>query len=91
MDRQRSIATPVRTLTGAFACCEPQLRSLNIPAGTDVIIGLGRAANVGKSTVFNLLTGLRTLATGPARRWASRRLPKRSVPLAIVDLPGTYA
>lgn len=74
------------------ACCEEPTARLARPEG-DLVIALAGNPNVGKSTLFNALTGLgvstahypgttREVHTGSA--WAGSRH------VGVVDLPGTY-
>jgi ferrous iron transporter FeoB len=59
-----------------------------------ILVGLAGQPNVGKSTVFNLLTGLRQ----HVGNWPGKTVERREgialfegVRLTIVDLPGTYS
>lgn len=64
------------------------------PEGRSLKIGLAGQPNVGKSTVFNLLTGLSQHVGNWAGKTVERRegmLQHAGETLAIVDLPGTYS
>ena len=59
-----------------------------------ILIGLAGQPNVGKSTVFNLLTGLSQHVGNWAGKTVERRegtLRHAGETLAVVDLPGTYS
>lgn len=59
-----------------------------------LLIGLAGQPNVGKSTVFNLLTGLRQHVGNWPGKTVERRegtLVHEGVTLRVVDLPGTYS
>jgi ferrous iron transport protein B len=69
---------------------------MNLAAGEPkpVLIGLAGQPNVGKSTVFNLLTGLSQHVGNWAGKTVERREGTRQQggkTLTIVDLPGTYS
>ncbi len=91
-------ATVARTrtaMTGASACCDPQVAALGLPEGTTAVtVALVGQPNVGKSTVFNLLTGLRQ----HVGNWPGKTVEQKvgicqaeGAPLVLVDLPGTYS
>jgi ferrous iron transport protein B len=63
-------------------------------AGTAILIGIAGQPNVGKSTVFNLVTGL----SQHIGNWPGKTIERREgtvrfdgTALRIVDLPGTYS
>lgn len=59
-----------------------------------LLLGLAGQPNVGKSTVFNLLTGLsQHVGNWPGKTVEHKegRLVHEGVPIRIVDLPGTYS
>ncbi|MFO7553234.1 MAG: ferrous iron transport protein B [Haliea sp.] len=59
-----------------------------------LLVGLAGQPNVGKSTVFNLLTGLsQHVGNWPGKTVEHKegRLTHEGVPIRIVDLPGTYS
>jgi ferrous iron transport protein B len=69
---------------------------MNAAADTDrpLLVGLAGQPNVGKSTVFNLVTGLRQ----HVGNWAGKTVERKEGtgvhegrPFTLVDLPGTYS
>lgn len=65
-----------------------------IPARKTLLVGLAGQPNVGKSTVFNVLTGL----SQHVGNWPGKTVEKKEgihitgdVEIRIVDLPGTYS
>jgi ferrous iron transport protein B len=61
---------------------------------TPILVGLAGQPNVGKSTVFNLLTGLRQHVGNWPGKTVERRegtLVHDGAQLRVVDLPGTYS
>ena len=63
-------------------------------APASLLVGLAGQPNVGKSTVFNLLTGLRQHVGNWPGKTVARREGIHShdgVNLRVVDLPGTYS
>jgi len=59
-----------------------------------ILIGLAGQPNVGKSTVFNLLTGLQQHVGDWPGKTVERKegtLVRNGMPLRVVDLPGTYS
>ena len=83
------------------ACCETsgatsleQVRSSGTPAPMRLHVALAGQPNVGKSTVFNLLTGLNQhVGNWPGKTVEQKigTLTQDEVTLDIVDLPGTYS
>ncbi|MBI3998161.1 MAG: ferrous iron transporter B [Armatimonadetes bacterium] len=72
------------------ACHGPSRRPLS---RTGVTIALAGNPNVGKSTIFNTLTGLQTLTTnyaGATVEVAAARTRADGQDLTLLDLPGTY-
>lgn len=64
------------------------------PADRPLVIGLAGQPNVGKSTVFNLLTGLSQHVGNWTGKTVERRegtLQHAGKTLTVVDLPGTYS
>lgn len=64
------------------------------PQDRPLLIGLAGQPNVGKSTVFNLLTGLsQHVGNWPGKTVERKegKLTYEGVPIRIVDLPGTYS
>lgn len=64
------------------------------PRGENVVVGLAGQPNVGKSTIFNLLTGL----SQHVGNWPGKTVERKEgqfvrdeLKLRIVDLPGTYS
>jgi ferrous iron transport protein B len=67
---------------------------MNLEQGAPIVVGLAGQPNVGKSTIFNLLTGLRQ----HVGNWPGKTVERREgtcvhdgVELRVVDLPGTYS
>jgi ferrous iron transport protein B len=67
---------------------------MNREQGAPIVVGLAGQPNVGKSTVFNLLTGL----SQHVGNWPGKTVERREgtcvhdgVDLRLVDLPGTYS
>jgi len=72
----------------------PKLVSDRAPAETSIVVGLAGQPNVGKSTVFNLLTGLgQHVGNWPGKTVERKEgmLSRDGTRLRIVDLPGTYS
>lgn len=68
--------------------------NLEQSASASFLVGLAGQPNVGKSTVFNLLTGLRQHVGNWPGKTVARREGIHShdgVNLSVVDLPGTYS
>lgn len=60
----------------------------------EVVVALAGQPNVGKTTVFNLLTGLTQHVGNWPGKTVERKegtLVREGVPLRVVDLPGTYS
>jgi len=64
------------------------------PARNGLLVGLAGQPNVGKSTIFNLLTGL----SQHVGNWPGKTVERKEgvivwedTPLRVVDLPGTYS
>jgi ferrous iron transport protein B len=82
------------------SCCETdgaisldQVRAAN-GTGTRIHVALAGQPNVGKSTVFNLLTGLNQhVGNWPGKTVEQKigTLTRDGVTLDVVDLPGTYS
>ncbi len=83
------------------SCCETggatsleQVRGMETQAITRIHVALAGQPNVGKSTVFNLLTGLNQhVGNWPGKTVEQKigTLTHAEVTLDIVDLPGTYS
>lgn len=70
---------------------KPHGKSRNVPMKTVALIG---NPNVGKSTLFNALTGLRQHTgnwTGKTVENAEGFCTHRGVPYRLIDMPGTYS
>ena len=71
-------------------------RSARRQQGSDapLVIALAGQPNVGKSTIFNLLTGLSQHVGNWPGKTVERKegtLRRATAPIHIVDLPGTYS
>jgi ferrous iron transport protein B len=67
---------------------------MNPRQGASIVVGLAGQPNVGKSTVFNLLTGL----SQHVGNWPGKTVERREgtllhdgMKLSVIDLPGTYS
>lgn len=76
-----------KTTTAKDAACEP-------PVEKEIFVALAGQPNVGKSTVFNILTGL----SQHVGNWPGKTIEKKegfhrtqNTLIRIVDLPGTYS
>jgi ferrous iron transport protein B len=72
----------------------PALTQDSTQSERSILVGLSGQPNVGKSTVFNLLTGLDQHVGNWPGKTVERKEGMRShngTPMRIVDLPGTYS
>ena len=72
----------------------PKLVGDSAPTESTIVVGLAGQPNVGKSTVFNLLTGLSQHVGNWPGKTVERKegiLSRDATRLRIVDLPGTYS
>lgn len=83
------------------SCCEPigvttleQVRVTSAAVSTRIHVALAGQPNVGKSTIFNLLTGLNQHVGNWPGKTVEQKIgstTRADVTLDIVDLPGTYS
>lgn len=86
---------PREALIGSLTCCGTPVRELGLPEGVNAVkVALVGQPNVGKSTVFNLLTGLRQHVGNWPGKTVEQKIgvcQEADVPLVLADLPGTYS